>query len=248
MKKFAIKLIGLVALVSCNKESGVLNDAESIQLNGKVKSVVEVTTYENSEERKITTTFLFNEKGYFTEITHTSAAAYGTDTIKTSTKRVFDYKNDNVVEITDADDNGREQKFIKKTDDKGRILELKTDSSDEGGYTITYSYTNGGKEATITAVTALRKEELKEKVTFDEKGRVLTEISQGRDGKITDKTTYKYNDKGYLEEVIREFGGVNQKRVEQFKYKYDAKGSAVTRELYTNGEKINTSQRTIEYY
>ena len=68
MKKLAITLIGLVALVSCNKESGVLNDAESIQLNGKVKSVVEVTTYENSEERKITTTFLFNEKGYFTDI------------------------------------------------------------------------------------------------------------------------------------------------------------------------------------
>ena len=226
MKELIFTFISLGALCSYAQNFPLRTDVQEAELNGKVKRVTEITTYEGNVFKGVDTTFCsFNEKGFVTESETRSLRFFHQDTIRKIIKNVADYKKRRVVMTT--------------YDTKGKEIEKKIKKTNEKGFPIVVTITTDNKETRFKGL-----------LSYDAEGRLLTEETY-IDERVRpiNKLSYTYNRKGFEEKrVVETFFPNEDKRKLTYRYRYDTEGSAAQIKQYEERTLIYTSERKIEYY
>ena len=249
MKELIFTFISLGALCSYAQNFPLRTDVQEAELNGKVKRVTEITTYEGNVFKGVDTTFCsFNEKGFVTESETRSLRFFHQDTIRKIIKNVADYKKRRVV-MTTYDTKGKEiEKKIKKTNEKGFPIEVEMIHNKTKRIKMFYHY--APKSCVVTITTDSKETRFKGLLSYDAEGRLLTEETYiDEQVRPINKLSYTYNRKGFEEKrVVETFFPNEDKRKLTYRYRYDTEGSAAQIKQYEEGTLIYTSERRIEYY
>ena len=248
MKKIIFFIVNFVAFFGYGQKITLPTDAENMQLKGKVKQVIELTIHENGRIMDSTIT-RFNEKGFFTEINKYS---YDTNNdskvIKEEIKRVFNYKDAHIVAVTIYEKGKEKGKYIQKLNNEGWVSEIIEEETPNSRLKVSYTYNkNYTKAIVLNTIDGLYHS--KSLYTFDVQGRVLTLLLYLSDeAKPISKSSYTYNDKGFIASIDLEMYTDSIRKTIVFKYQYDAKGSATAIKHYIKDILMDYKKRTIEYY
>ena len=210
--------IFILILVSCNTSSHRKTDWEDQNLHGQVKSVIvtqykvydsikndDGTPYMDQERLSVSS---FNNKGFLTEFTDSISN-------KQKSRSVYSYLKDNVVEIVSYRVGRRTSKNTLKYNDKGEVIDEEMlvyvlvnekDSSyiKERSYKLVNKYDKRGNK--------IRKEELSSEV----------------EGLVKGFTEFKYDEKGDIIEIVRDYEEYEMKR----KFKSNNKRDVLSLKLY----------------
>lgn len=142
-----------------------------------------------------------------------------------------------LVVMTVMNENGEELRRVEYTYDDFGFCTAEQEYSNIGGGTCSRVHTSDGSGLPVdTLVTEADGSQYKIAYTYDEQGRVTREAIF-RDGTLTEKTEYTYDDRGnYLS--IRQYYGEELVMDYSFSYTYDANGNAVEEDEYQFGEPV----------
>lgn len=225
-------------------------DVEIIELEGKVKSVKQITydvVNKNGEIlkgqiSKNTNSHLyhvFNKNGFNTEV-------YNYDTSNSEnvfdTKNIFEYNNENRLKMKCSSlDGGLFLEEIYRYDDRGNLMEMiENNSLGKILRTIKYSYNEKGNEIEKNISKPDGSLLFKHVYKYDDKGNRIEWRYYDSDLKLIYKWKYKYNDKGYFIYGKRIY--YNGKSDLKSTYKRNSEGVMVVWKQYGNGTLINNEK------
>ena len=249
-----IVIAGGFFIISCSTESKKpKNSLESIDLKGKIKSLVETNYYAETKDGEIQKTkvlsvikCLFNERGNFIEREY-----FDSDSIQIS-KSTYKYDLEgNLIEKITIDKAGDlAYKETYKYDEKENLIEkISLNNSVKSEYRETYKYDENGNEIEMDSyitdgslgVIELFKDEkgniisyrnkpysgpgLKIQYKYDEKGNKTEERHYKRDGIFDSKYINKFDDQG--NKIESDVYNSNDSLIYLFIYKYDEKGNVI---------------------
>jgi hypothetical protein len=273
MKPLSIFIVSIFLICGCSSnEKHKKNDWSELKLNGRVKSLKEITYKAVDRFGEIKGTditaenyTIFDDKGNITELRRGKDKTitkynnmgqrieenYYKSDDSLGNKRTFIYdKKGNAIEIHFyGPDGGLSSKIISKYDDKGDMIESNMYLSNGDLFAKkNYKYDNIGQEIERNMYHSDGSLGQKRIYKYDSKGQRIEENYYGSDSGLSSKIISKYDDRGNKIEENEYNPGGNLRNNSTYKYKLDSNDNWTQKIEYTNYVPVTIVERILEYF
>lgn len=270
------KIILLISsFISLHCVFSQVNDWEEMHLNGKVKSITQITYKVSGTKDKVEKQYKgewiiyhFNEKGYLTEkirlephdstldertvytYDHVdkllSMKSYGKDSIPHST-HTFIYNNEGVLKMDSIYHNGRCTKYVYGYNKKGELAEL-AGYGNEGEYFTSYTYEYDSAGNKIIEKWTTKDDGLIYTYfnNYDQNKNLIKQVTVYPDIEGSSTVTYKYNSKNIL--VEENFLGPSNNVLDRDLYKLDPQHNWIEKLTIEFKKVFVLVERKLEYF